>query len=162
MFKTLFKLSVLISTLFVMGCAAISYQPRGIRGGYSEEQLGENSYRVTYYGNGNVSAEQAMDFALLRASILLSEQHHQVIINELSVVIDNVSIGSGLYAQKPTARLNVSSTSAAESQKLVGCELLRAFTVTSLSDTSFLIDVNACINTIKTKYSLTEEQLAQP
>ena len=56
MYNNLFKLGVLTSVLLVVGCGSISYQPQGIRGGYSEDKLDENSYRVTYYGNGDVSA----------------------------------------------------------------------------------------------------------
>ena len=146
----------------MVGCASVSYQPQGIRGGYSEDKLDESSYRVTYYGNGDVSTEKAVDFALLRASVLLSKQQSQSIISQLSVDVDKVSIGSGLYAYKPTARLHVTGNLKSETQKQVDCELLSVAMLVPLPDKSILVDTHSCIETIAMKYKLTAEQLAQP
>lgn len=55
------------------GCAT-SYQPNGLTGGFSETQLGENIFRVSFRGNGYTRGERASDFALLR-SAEVAEQH---------------------------------------------------------------------------------------
>lgn len=161
MYNHLFKLGVLTSVFLMAGCASVSYQPQGIRGGYSEDKLDESSYRVTYYGNGDVSAEKAVDFALLRASVLLSKQQSQAVISQLSVDVNKVGIGSGLCSHKPTARLNVSSDLGNEPQEQVDCELLSFAAFIPVPDKSFVIDADTCIETIATKYKLTAEQLAE-
>lgn len=51
------------------GCAT-SYQPHGLSGGFSETQLDQNVFRVSFAGNGYTSGERAADFALLRSAEL--------------------------------------------------------------------------------------------
>ncbi len=60
-----------ISFVFVLllGCAT-SYQSRGFSGGYSETQLDENVFKVSFIGNRYTKKERASDFALLRSSEL--------------------------------------------------------------------------------------------
>lgn len=50
----------------LQGCAT-SYSP-GISRGYSEIQLDENLFQVSFNGNGKTSEERASDYALLRCA----------------------------------------------------------------------------------------------
>jgi hypothetical protein len=61
-------LPVFVSALALITGCATSYQPRGLSGGYSETQLGENIFQVSFHGNGYTSRERASDFALLRSA----------------------------------------------------------------------------------------------
>ena len=58
-----------VAALFLQGCAT-SYQESGFSGGYSETQLDENVFRVTFRGNGYTGRERAADFTLLRSAEL--------------------------------------------------------------------------------------------
>ena len=53
--------------LALTGCMT-AYQPDGLTGGYSEVQLSENVWRVSFKGNGYTSRERAVDMALLRSA----------------------------------------------------------------------------------------------
>jgi len=67
------KLSLSLLSLFLfIGCT--SYQPTGLTGGYSEIQLGENIFQVSFRGNGYTSSERAADFCLLRCAELALEK----------------------------------------------------------------------------------------
>lgn len=62
------RLTVLLSlAASLIGCAT-QYQAQGLSGGYSETQLGENIFRVSFRGNGYTRGERAADFALLRSA----------------------------------------------------------------------------------------------
>lgn len=58
--------------LLMQGCAT-AYQKTGFSGGYSETQLDENVFRVSFRGNGYTSRERAADFTLLRSAELTLE-----------------------------------------------------------------------------------------
>ena len=68
--KNLF-LCVLIGS-FLTACAT-AYQPQGFSGGYSDIQLGENVFQVSFHGNGYTRGERASDFALLRSAEVTTE-----------------------------------------------------------------------------------------
>jgi hypothetical protein len=61
--------TLLLMAAFVFGCAT-DYQSKSFTGGFSETQLSENVYRVTFNGNGYTGAERAADFSLLRSAEL--------------------------------------------------------------------------------------------
>ena len=71
-------------SLLLTGCNTISYQPDGLRGGYSDKVLANGEYRVTYQGNGDISSTQALDFALLRASVIKIITQFFSLLNKLS------------------------------------------------------------------------------
>lgn len=54
--------------VIALSSCATAYQPIGLGGGYSETQLGENIFQVTFRGNGYTSRERASDFTLLRSA----------------------------------------------------------------------------------------------
>lgn len=63
---------VLLTISFLGGCAATSYhQKQGTFGrGYSETQLSNNVFNVSFSGNEYTDSERAYDFALLRCAEL--------------------------------------------------------------------------------------------
>lgn len=65
-------LALLLLGVFLSGCAT-AYQPQGLSGGYSETQLGENIFQVSFRGNGYTRGERASDFALLRSAEIATE-----------------------------------------------------------------------------------------
>jgi len=69
--SVLFTLAVLLAILLA-GCAT-QYQAQGLSGGYTDTQLGENIFQVSFRGNGYTPSERAADFALLRAAEVTME-----------------------------------------------------------------------------------------
>lgn len=62
-------LVAIVLSLSLAGCAT-SYHAKGLFGRYSETQLGEDVFQVTFVGNGHTSEERATDFGLLRSAEL--------------------------------------------------------------------------------------------
>jgi hypothetical protein len=61
--------NIIMTALLLCSCSSgTPYQSRGLRGGYSETQLGENIFRVSFRGNGYTDHEKSADFCLLRAA----------------------------------------------------------------------------------------------
>lgn len=60
---------VLILFALLSGCAT-TYQPSSFSGGFSETRLGEDTFQVSFRGNGYTRPERASDFCLLRSSEL--------------------------------------------------------------------------------------------
>jgi hypothetical protein len=58
---------------FGLVSCATPYQAHGAAGGYSDLQLAENVFRVSFNANGYTSSEKAADFALLRSAELAAE-----------------------------------------------------------------------------------------
>jgi hypothetical protein len=67
------RIAILFAALMLAGCAT-PYQRVGFTGGYSETQLGDNIFQVSFRGNGYTSRERASDFSLLRAAELTLEK----------------------------------------------------------------------------------------
>lgn len=63
------KLFIIVIVLLFSGCST-SYQSKGFSGGYSEIQLDEDVFKVTFNGNGYTGREKAADFTLLRSAEL--------------------------------------------------------------------------------------------
>jgi len=63
------SLLVVFVTL-ALGACATSYQAKSFTGGFSETQLDQNVWTVTFKGNGYTSMERATDFTLLRSADL--------------------------------------------------------------------------------------------
>ena len=78
------KYLLLVCLLVVAGCAT-PYQSKGFTGGYSEVQLDENVFKVSFRGNGYTGKERAANFALLRAGeVALKNGFKYFIIADLS------------------------------------------------------------------------------
>lgn len=69
---------ILISIFAIMigGCAT-AYQRVGFTGGYSETQLRENIFEVSFRGNAYTSRERASDFSLLRSAEVALENSYR-------------------------------------------------------------------------------------
>lgn len=59
--------------IFLIAACATPYQKSGLSGGFSETQLDENVFRVSFRGNAYSRGERAEDFALLRCAELALE-----------------------------------------------------------------------------------------
>ncbi len=84
--KTLAKLgTLLLITLFFVGCAT-TYGPKGAKGGYSEKQLNENTFEVTFEGNERNTADQIRNYLTYRCAELTLEQglSHFLIVEDAS------------------------------------------------------------------------------
>lgn len=62
-------LPVILALAFLQGCST-AYQSRGFSGGYSETQLDENIFKVSFSGNGYISGHKVADYTLLRSAEL--------------------------------------------------------------------------------------------
>lgn len=67
---------VLLMAAILSGCATV-YQKQGFTGGYSETQLGENIFQVSFKGNGYTSRERVSDFAFLRSAEIVIENGYR-------------------------------------------------------------------------------------
>jgi len=63
----------------LIGCAT-TYQSVSHTGGFSETQLGENMWRISFQGNGYTSEDRTADFALLRSAELTLIQGYRYFI----------------------------------------------------------------------------------
>ena len=65
----LIKIKMIVASvlLFSAGCAT-GYQRQGWSGGYSESQLQEDTFRVSFKGNAFVDKERVQDYLLLRCA----------------------------------------------------------------------------------------------
>lgn len=59
----------IMAIVFLVGCAT-AYQQQGLTGGFSETQLDDNVWRVSFKGNAYTSRDRAADFTLLRSAEL--------------------------------------------------------------------------------------------
>jgi len=65
-----------IAAMALVGCAT-AYQPQGATGGFSEAQLDEDVFQVTFKGNGYTDRDRANDFALLRSAEIALEKGYK-------------------------------------------------------------------------------------
>lgn len=72
---------IILTIIFVLlaGCAT-AYKQEGFTGGFSETQLGENIFQVSFKGNAYTSRERASDFSLLRSAELAMENGYKYFI----------------------------------------------------------------------------------
>jgi hypothetical protein len=64
------RLGFSVGALIVLAGCATTYQKDGFSGGFSEVQLGENVWQVSFEGNGYTRGQRAQDLALLRSADL--------------------------------------------------------------------------------------------
>ena len=79
-----FKLISLITLLFLLINCSTPYQPKGVLGGYSEERILDNLYRVEYEGNQHSKPEKVQNYLLYRCAELTQEMGYDyfAIVNE--------------------------------------------------------------------------------
>jgi hypothetical protein len=87
---------IILLSILLSGCAT-SYQSSGSTGGYSETQLDENVFKISFRGNGFTGRERVADFALLRSAELSLQNGYKYF-----VVIDENSYTSNSTYTTPT------------------------------------------------------------
>ena len=93
----------IICIVALHGCAT-AYQKSGFSGGYSETQLDENVFKVTFHGNGYTGRERVEDFTLLRSAELTLENGYKYF-----AVIDENSYTSNSTYTTPTTSYTTGS-----------------------------------------------------
>ena len=69
---------IFLSLLLVaLTSCATQYQPKSFSGGFSETQLAENVFKVSFEGNGYTDTERSSDFALLRSAEITIENKYK-------------------------------------------------------------------------------------
>jgi uncharacterized protein YceK len=74
------RLIALLGVAIILSSCATAYKKIGFTGGYSETQLGENIFQVSFRGNGYTSRERALDFSLLRSAEIALENGYRYFI----------------------------------------------------------------------------------
>lgn len=67
------KLTGVVLALALGGCAT-SYGPHGMTGGYKERQLDDNTYIVSFFGNGHTGGQQVWNYWIYRCAELTLEK----------------------------------------------------------------------------------------
>lgn len=83
--------AIFLVTIVLSGCAT-GYQKQSFTGGYSEIQLGENIFQVSFRGNGYTRGERASDFSLLRSAEVALENGFRYFVIVESEKSANVSV----------------------------------------------------------------------
>jgi hypothetical protein len=97
----------LIVAALLLGACATPYQRQGLRGGFTESQLDENVFRVSFHGNGFTSHDRVADFTLLRSAELAREHgYHFFLIVQAS---DRTSYSTYTTPIQSTTTANVTS-----------------------------------------------------
>jgi hypothetical protein len=73
--RSIFLVTLMVA-MILSGCAT-TYQKQSFTGGYSETQLGENIFQVSFKGNAYTSRERVSDFTLLRSAEIAIENGYR-------------------------------------------------------------------------------------
>jgi uncharacterized protein YceK len=152
-------LAVLVTAL--TGCAT-AYQKESFSGGYSETQLAEYVFKVSFSGNGYTGRERAADMALLRSAELTLENGFRY----FAVVDERSSSSYGTYTTPTTttASVNAYGNSAYGTTTTTGGQ---SFLITKPSSTNlimcfkdkpegFVFDAQFVAKSLREKFGLTE------
>ena len=120
----------------IQGCAT-SYQNDGLTGGYSETQLDDNIFKISFRGNGFTNFERASDFTLLRSAEITLERG-----GSYFIIIDGSSYTTSSTHSTPTT----SSTTASISS--IGSTSYGNATTTTYGGDTFIITKPNTSNTI--------------
>jgi hypothetical protein len=89
----------LFAALCSIACAT-GYGSRGVMFGYSDTQVGENTFRVSFEGNGLTPLAKVSDFALLRsAEVTLDHGYPYFVIVNATAVYDAATVRKALRAK---------------------------------------------------------------
>ena len=98
---------IALVVLVLQGCAT-PYQKDGFKGGFSETQLDENVFNVSFKGNGNTGRERVSDFTLLRSAELATQSGYNYFVviaseNYRSYSMSTASDGQTYNISKPNS-----------------------------------------------------------
>ncbi|MBC8375217.1 MAG: hypothetical protein H8E26_04165 [FCB group bacterium] len=84
--NSLLKIVVTLSMLVLLLGCAVTYRPMNASGGYSENQLNENTFEVTFEGNQYNSLDEVRTYLTFRCAELTLEQGltHFLIVEDAS------------------------------------------------------------------------------
>ncbi|WP_351079224.1 hypothetical protein [Shewanella sp. CAL98-MNA-CIBAN-0140] len=99
-------LLLLLPLVLLSGCST-SYQSNGFSGGYSETQLDDNVFKVSFRGNGYTRRERVSDFTLLRSAQLAVENGYKYFL----VVDSNSYTSNSTYTTPTTSNTTASAYS---------------------------------------------------
>lgn len=99
---------VLLAALFLPGCAT-EYQARAADGGYTQTQLGPQTWQVVFEGNRYTDTAQMHDFALLRGAELTLQQgySHFTYAADASAPVSAQSLAQSLEFQRESKTLQL-------------------------------------------------------
>ena len=70
------RIALLMALLLASAACSTPYQPDGWTGGYKDERLGPNTWRVSFQGNPNRDATFVMNAAMYRAAEIAKREGH--------------------------------------------------------------------------------------
>lgn len=97
------KRLIVFSVFAILAACASPYQKDGLGGGYSETQLSENVFKVSFRGNGYTSSDRATDMALLRSAEVSLENGFKY----FAVIDEKNSASYGSYTTPTTTNASV-------------------------------------------------------
>ena len=71
--KYLFNCLISIAIFLLINCST-PYQPKGILGGYTDKQLDENCYKVSFWGNQHTKPEDVDKYLMYRCAELSQDK----------------------------------------------------------------------------------------
>jgi hypothetical protein len=77
--KYMLRLLVVLSLLSLAGCVT-PYAASGWTGGYQDQQISANSYRVTFTGNGNTSKDMVWNYWIYRCAQLTQQKGFEIMV----------------------------------------------------------------------------------
>jgi hypothetical protein len=75
--KMLCRFVAAFASLAILSSCATPYQPMGALGGYQEEQLASDIYRVAFFGNGYTNPETAAEYVIHRCAELTEQRGYR-------------------------------------------------------------------------------------
>lgn len=162
---------ILILQMILLSYCAIPtpYHTKGLTGGFSDTQLAENVFHVSFDGNGFTTRERASDFNLLRCAeislshgfpffmIVDSEGYSETQIYRNPIITKttgNAYINNGFISGNVTTRTTggqINSISRPHANRVIMCFK------ESQQAPRFIYDAKLLVRTIKGKYNIDEE-----
>ena len=140
------KYLALTLSLLIMGSCATPYGPRGVRGGYSEKQIDEMTFQVTFEGNQQSNKEQVRTSLMYRCCELTLQHGNSyfIILSDDSILHEedqtgkaDVTLSKGMSSMV-NAQVEVQPTSS----NIVGIFTIQMLAKPEARYASFMIDAN--------------------
>ncbi len=92
---------ILLAIICLSGCAT-PYKPNGLWGGYSDMALNQDTYKVSFRGNGFTSAETTQDYLLRRSAELTLQKGYKYFV----IFDENTSVDTEICQAPTTVDVN--------------------------------------------------------